>query len=112
MRTRMLPRVALGAATLSILLGAFLLMPLAANAAPVRITCKWSGNDYKCAQSCTQTLSDGATVYYEDGTEITIVTADGKTTKFKCKDGTWVQTALVSNWTIGTLAPITSVTFP
>lgn len=90
---RLFPRAALTAAAITTALSATLLTPLAAHAEPVRIQCKWDGADYSCARMCTQKLPDGATVYYPDGTEITITTADGKTTTFKCKDGNWTQTS-------------------
>ena len=88
-------RLAVVAASISTALGVALFAPLAAHAEPVRIQCKWNdaANDYTCAQMCTQKLPDGSTVYYPDGTEITITTADGKTTSFKCSNGTWTQTA-------------------
>jgi hypothetical protein len=45
-----------------------------------------------CKTVCRQTLADGWTVDYDEGTEITVSSPDGKTTrKFKCVKGQWVQ---------------------
>lgn len=107
---KLFSRATLAAAAMATVLSASLLTPLAAHAEPVRIQCKWDGNDYSCTRMCTQKLPDGSTVYYPDGTTITISTADGKETTFKCNNGNWTQTArVVPTDVLGTINLVGSI---
>lgn len=57
---------------------------------------------------CTQTLPDGAYVEYDEGTTITITTADGHVYKYKCQNGNWVKqsAALTIPTILGTIGPV------
>ena len=46
-----------------------------------------------CVVYCSQTLSNGNFIEYEEGTVITSTDASGTTRKFKCVNGQWVQQA-------------------
>lgn len=87
-------RLSIGIVAAAALLAGALVTPLTAEAAPKRIVCK----ENECHQSCTQQLPNGDTVYYDHGTRITILTADGETHEFVCKEGKW-ERARTFEWT-------------
>lgn len=78
-------RLLIGIVAAAAPLAGALVSPMAAEAAPKRIVCK----DNVCHESCTQQLPNGDTVYYDHGTRIVIVGADGNQDEFVCKDGKW-----------------------
>ncbi|MBE0611286.1 MAG: hypothetical protein IH609_18030 [Dehalococcoidia bacterium] len=63
--------------------------------APVQaksVRCDEAGN---CKVYCTQNLPNGGVVEYEEGTQITVTTSDGKEYKFVCKNGQWEKAAAI-----------------
>lgn len=70
-----------------------------ANAARV-IKCGASGS---CVTVCRETLPNGNTVDYSEGTVITVNYQDGTSQKYKCTDGNWVPVT-------GTLTSVIVVT--
>lgn len=54
------------------------------------VTCDEAGN---CVVRCSQTLSNGTFIEYDEGTEITATDSSGRTVKFRCVKGQWVQQA-------------------
>ena len=66
-----------------------------------------------CVVYCSQTLSNGNFIEYEEGTVITSTDASGVTRKFKCVNGQWVQQAsLVSGAGLaGMISPVGIASF-
>lgn len=90
-------------ALVALVLGGLTITATAAQAKSVE--CNEAG---QCTVRCTQTLPDGAYVEYEEGTTITITTADGQVYKYKCQNGNWVKQAalVVGVQLLGTIGPV------
>ena len=59
-----------------------------------------------CETFCTQNLPNGDRVRYKEGTEITIVTADGQEHKFVCRNGRWERASIAVGGKIKTIGAI------